>query len=69
MNPLTNEEIGLYLAVPAKELRPYQLELLLDALRRRFYERGNPASNPASQPTMAEIATGWGVVIPEPPPQ
>ncbi len=61
MNPLTDEEIRLYLAVPVGDLRPYQLEQLMDALRRRAWDRGNPAVNPATQPTLNQIATAWGV--------
>ncbi|MFN0166708.1 MAG: hypothetical protein ACKV22_09775 [Bryobacteraceae bacterium] len=59
MNPLTKTEVLALLSQTAGDLKPYQLEQILDALNRRPYNRGNPSDGFAAQSTMSVVVSGW----------
>ncbi|WP_321476611.1 hypothetical protein [uncultured Paludibaculum sp.] len=55
MNPLTLTEVKALLGQTAGDLKPYQLEQLLDALARRPW----PQLDAAAQESLATISSRW----------
>ncbi len=54
---LTTAALNTLNATTLGNLRPYQLEQVLDYLKRANYDRGAPAGDGTDQPTMTQIVT------------
>jgi hypothetical protein len=57
MNPLTKAELSALMSTQLGNLRPYQIEQIADALRRRGWERPGDVT---AQSTLSTLVAGWG---------